>query len=379
MTRDVMALLGKARPADLDPASDAERRSRDLHNAMAQPFEKRRAARPKRRVTIGLGVVAVGAAASVAVATVGHGTRAPSTPQARPTDLSARQVLLAAAETAAKEPAGRYWRVDYASGQGYRVGGSGAGGYQVYLADEFDQWTPRDPKKDDDVTYGRRLPSGPLTAQDREAWRKAGSQDRWNVTSNGGPLTLVRKGEPWAADRTTPAENARSLADMRKECAASPPGKPNKVCAKLKIFENGSLAAGFEAFKQRLDQSGGGGFSQLMTAYDFLTRTAVPPADRAKAFRLLADLPGVRSLGTVKDASGRLGIGLSAPAAPMRDGSGTLVSYQIVLAPKTFQILGDQKVVVKAGGHDRGMRPGTVHSYTVVLDIGWTNASPHHA
>ncbi|GAB3989941.1 hypothetical protein GCM10029978_116490 [Actinoallomurus acanthiterrae] len=379
MTRDVMAMLGEARPADLDPGPDAERRARDLHNAMTSPFEKRRTARPKRRLTIGLGVVAVGTAASVAVATVGHGTRAPSTPQARPADLSARQVLLAAAETAAKEPTGRYWRVADVGGQGYRVGGQGAGGYQVYLADEFDQWTPRDPKKDDDVTYGRRLPSGPLTAQDRAAWRKAGSPDRWNVTSNGDPLTLTRKGESWAADRTTPAENARSLAEMRKECAASPPGKPDKVCEKLKIFENGSLESGFEVFRQRLARSGGSASAQLMTAYDFLTRTAVSPADRAKAFRLLADLPGVRSLGAVKDATGRPGIGLSAPAIPMRDGSGTLVGYQLILAPKTYQILGDQKIVVKAGGHDRGMRSGTVHSYNVVLDIGWTNDAPHHA
>jgi hypothetical protein len=379
MNRDVIALLGEARPAGLDPAPDTERRARDLHDAMAGPFEKRRTARPRRRLTIGFGVVAVGAAASVAVATVGHGTRAPSTPTVRQTELSARQVLLAAANTAEKEPVGRYWRVHYVGGQGYRVGGAGAGGYQVYLSDEFDRWTPGNPDKDDQVIYGRGRPSGPLTAADRAAWRKAGSPDHWRVTSNGDPLTLTRKAEPWNADRTTPAERARSLAEMRKMCASPPPGtNAGKPCEKAKVIENSSPASGFEAFEQRLAQSGGSGSSPLMTAYDFLTGTAVAPADRAKAFRLLAGLPGVRVVGAVRDAYGRPGIGLSA-SQRMRDGSGTLVDYQLILDPKTYEIRGDQKVVVTPGGHDRGMRPGTVHMYDVILFSGWTNDSPHHA
>lgn len=61
----------------------------------------------------------------------------------------------------------------------------------------------------------------------------------------------------------------------------------------------------------------------------------------------------------------------------MRDGSGTVYDYEVILDPKTYRILGDQNVVVKAGGVDKGMRPGTVLHHTVVLFAGWTDATPH--
>ncbi|MCW2916730.1 MAG: hypothetical protein JWN52_4798, partial [Actinomycetia bacterium] len=64
--------------------------------------------------------------------------------------------------------------------------------------------------------------------------------------------------------------------------------------------------------------------------------------------------------------------------ATMREGSGTVFDEVLVLDPKTYQVLGEQDIVVKAGGSMRGLQPGTILSNQVVLEAGWTNEAPHH-
>jgi hypothetical protein len=62
----------------------------------------------------------------------------------------------------------------------------------------------------------------------------------------------------------------------------------------------------------------------------------------------------------------------------MQEGSGTVFDLQIILDPQTYQVLGYQRVVVKAGGANRGMAPGTILYNQVYLQAGWTDARPHH-
>jgi hypothetical protein len=57
---------------------------------------------------------------------------------------------------------------------------------------------------------------------------------------------------------------------------------------------------------------------------------------------------------------------------------GTVVDDILVLDPRTFRMLGQESVMVKAGGSFRGMRPGTIEYQEVVLQAGWTNESPYH-
>jgi hypothetical protein len=377
----------------------------------------RRRIAPRRPAALGLGLVGAAAAAVVGIATLG-GTSPTSSGhqvQAKPAELSARTILLAAAEKAAAEPVGRYWRVHTTSGQSYHVGRA-TGGYTVvgYTSEDSD-WTARS-DSDSDVLYSRDLGAHPLTAADQAAWKKAGSPSTWRVWSNDHYATLSSK--PGASfgtgpgtwdqgDKTTPADKKQGAAEVRKMCARitkaplpttpasgaaatpRPIKSPGKFCQKsnfiaLSWADRQKLASDPARFKELLfpdgalpNKPGLGGAGRLMSGFDFLTRQPASPEVRAAAFRLLATLPDVRSIGTVQDAKGRTGIGLAARAT-MREGSGTVFDEVLVLDPKTYQVLGEQDIVVKAGGSMRGMQPGTILSNQVVLEAGWTNDSPHH-
>ncbi|MFF5261817.1 hypothetical protein ACFY4C_23005 [Actinomadura viridis] len=353
---------------------------------------------PYLRPTGLTGLVAAGAAAAVAVATLGGGG-GPVAPEAAGQAPTARSILLAAAEQAVKESPGRYWRFQRENGQAYRVQGKG-GGYTVLGGVmQWDDWRARS-ASDSDVLYARSLGSRPLTPEDAAAWKQAGSPSSFRVRSNDLSLTLTtapergiggRPGE-WTSETTTPAHRKKRIGEVEMVCArikkhsASEPDVDEKCEAvreksRMTLERQRVLANDPARFKELLFPRGGAGQTgpadDLMFGFDFLTRQPVSPAIRAAAFRELAEIKGVRSIGTVQDGKGRTGVGLAARGR-MRDGSGTVYDYQLVLEPKTYRILAGQRVVVKAGGVNTGMRPGDVLQQEIVQVAGWTNEQPHH-
>ncbi|MFC5754751.1 hypothetical protein [Actinomadura rugatobispora] len=373
----------------------------------------RRRVRARRRLVgrmqLGLtGLVAAGAAAAVAVATLGGGGTAVPQPE-ESGGTSARSILLAAAEQAAKEPTGRYWRVQTVDGQAYRVGDEGAGGYTVLgYTSQWDRWTARS-DSDDNVLYARDLGARPLTAADKAAWKKAGSPKTMRVWSNDHWATLstvpgktygVGPGG-WQEDRTTSERKKRAAKDFEQVCAKMrKDGKPlsDADCRALREGPNDvSVVAdpskvGELLFPKRTKQIPAharevpaglrtqerDAAGDLMSGFMFLTLRPATPEVRAAAFRLLAGVSGVRTIGSVTDDRGRTGIGLAARGT-MQEGSGTVFDYQLILEPKTYRILSGRKVVVKPGGSMKGMRPGDVLNRDLVLQAGWTNETPHHA
>jgi hypothetical protein len=350
---------------------------------------------PRRRVRTRRRLVAAGAAAAVAVATLGGGGGTVA-PQPEESGTSAPSILLAAAEHAAKEPSGRYWRVQTVDGQAYRVGGEGADGYTVLgYTSQWDRWTARS-DADDDVLYVRDLGARPLTAADTAAWKKAGSPTTMRVWSNDHWATLstvpgktfgVGPGT-WEEERITPAAKKRAAEQRDEMCSRlRNHGKPvsKERCRALKKVPGEVVSVVDDPSEVReqmfpsavrarpLDAAG-----DLRAGFTFLTRRPATPEVRAAAFRLLAGVPGVRTIGSVTDDRGRTGIGLAARGS-MREGSGTVFDYQLILEPKTYRILAGRQVVVKPGGSMKGMRPGDVLNRELVLQAGWTNEGPHHA
>ncbi|GAA3954467.1 hypothetical protein GCM10023085_41190 [Actinomadura viridis] len=344
------------------------------------------------------GLVAAGAAAAVAVATLGGGGD-PVAPEAADQPPTARSILLAAAEQAVKESPGRYWRFQRENAQAYRVQGKG-GGYTVLgSVTQWDDWRARS-ASDADVLYTRSLGSRPLTPADAAAWKKAGAPGSLRVRSNDLWLTLTmapergiggRPGE-WTSERTRPADRKKLVDQAEEICArikkysASEPDVDERCEAvrkksRMTLEGQRALANDPARFKELLFPRGGpgrtGAADDLMFGFDFLTRQPASPAVRAAAFRELAEIKGVRSIGTVKDGEGRTGIGLAA-RGEMRHDTGTVYDYQLILEPKTYRILAGQKLVVKAGGGDTGMRPGDVLHQEIVRGAGWTNEKPHH-
>ena len=220
--------------------------------------------------------------------------------------------------------------------------------------DETDEWHSRT-GRDKSVMWARDLGTRPVTPSDHEAWTRAGSPSHWTVRSNDVMRRLTTAGGSWQPDHDMPVQNS---AEMEK--IAADPAKLRKVLA---VAADPTAVAG--------------AFDSLFNGQLTLTETPLSPKARAAFFRTLAEVPGIRLLPHVQDARGRDGIGLVARTT-MRDGTGTVYDYEVILDPKTYRILGDQNIVVKAGGADKGMRPGTVLHYTIVLFAGWTNATPHH-
>lgn len=347
------------------------------------PARQVRRRRAPGRFSLGLGLAAgIAAAAVLAVMPRGGGDLTPSLSprEAKEQHLAARQVLLAAADTLDKEKplkVGSYWRQRTVEGRAFHVDGDGDG-YLVYADVENDSWEAKSKvvtlrwTDEDDILrtksqkehkfFSRPDPVGPRTPEDTAAWKKAGSPTRWKVTSDDDHLVLTMDNE-----NPPPAEGSAYVRRPNPD-AAGIDAQPD-VDQRLRL---GKDPAAFVAAARKDAGFIEGSAQELMTGSRYVGDQLASPRSRAALFRMLANLPGVRSIGSVKDAHGRPGIGLAPPWIKRIDGS--VVEYQLILNPRTYDILGDQMIVKKAGKD--GVRPGALFSYAYTLSEGWTNQSP---
>ncbi|MEV5705164.1 CU044_5270 family protein [Actinoallomurus sp. NPDC052274] len=358
--RMIRGLLQEA-PPSADVVAEGRRR------LYTEPPRRRRWRAPR----LGLAGLGLAAAAAAAVVAVTAGGPPPAPEQAPPKPMSARQVLLAAAEKAASEPVGRYWHTHVISGQAYHVA---KGDYVIDGArHELDQWTARS-AEDSDVFRSRFAGAVPQTAADRAAWRRAGSPKAWRVLSNGQYIQQTATPDRWDLVRMTPAQKRsyeKLVARVREQCAGHPQGCPQQ---QLTQAQREALADDPAALRQRLlTTSGKGGPSNVLTqAGDFLAQPGSPKLNAA-VFRVLADTPGIRNAGSVTDLRGRTAIALTARAT---DSSG-MFDTQLLLQPGTYRVLGTQTVLVAGrGAETAGIKPGTVYTEQLFLEMGWTDSAP---
>lgn len=356
-----------------DDRMKARIRARLTDDAVARPARRRGLPRGRRTGAIVTVATAAAATAGVALLGSGGGGGPGKAPGAVPAELSARTILLTAADKAAAEPQGRYWRLHEVVGSTGRV--EGANPYTVLSPSEFDGWRAVS-DQGTDVTYQRDLASSPLAAADKEAWKRAGSPATFRVRNNADWITYRRRDGAWTEQRATPADKRNAA----KACA-SRPALLVKCGGNLTWAQREKLAKDPKQFQKLLFPPTLPGATlspanKLQRGFDFLVEQPVSPAVRAKAFRVLADLPGVRSTGRVKAPDGRAGISVTAEGK-MIDGSGATFAYQLILDPKTYAIVGDRETIV--GGTYRGLGAGTLLNQDSVLQVGWTGQAPHHA
>ncbi|GAA4618312.1 hypothetical protein GCM10023195_82220 [Actinoallomurus liliacearum] len=260
-------------PAERDLPSGRHREVQEF--VMAQIREELQSTGPaprrthaRRPVVIGAALTAVAGATAVAVVigttgggggSVGGGSsHAPSSPTHSTASLSGRQVLLAAASTAERAPAGSgtYWhvKIEYTKSSGGTTGASA-----------IETWTRRD---------GR-------------SWAKTGSPTS-PVKENGG------KNGYWN-DGFTVGDTQLSFQQIQRL-----PADPSAL--KKWITHHSSLMrdVGKGHGSVSADQVVSGALIGL------LEMTPAPPAVRAAAFRALASLPEVRNLGRVDGGQGLL-------------------------------------------------------------------------
>src|SRR5262249_6135169 len=108
---------------------------------------------------------------------------------------------------------------------------------------------------------------------------------------------------------------------------------------------------------------------------DLLVDFPVPPRVRAAAFRALAGMPHVTSIGATHDELGRAGSGIEirSPGVVAFVSAGSAVvggklNRLLIIDPSSSRVLADQ---IRVG---RSSQPAVD---ALILDVGWTNAGPH--
>lgn len=362
-----MEELRAARPAHLTGGPvDPRTRQAELAHAFAQPTRVPR--RGRKSLTWGLGLAGAAAAAVTAVAlAVGSApVVSPGAPDvaAQPVTLSAREVLLVAATSAERRPAaaGDYWHVSSRSRSLHPVNE----GFVISIEQESESWVGADEQ------WGstRALGVKPATDADRAAWEKAGSPRELTFAgrkripiqeSAERPRTGHTRGQEifWLGRNVT-------MADLR-----SLPTDPAALKADLLRFYEGK------------DTESGAPMAEdawlFRVTEGLITDMPVSPEVLAAAFRMLADLPSVTSLGRVTDAAGRPGTAIAIADISQRKPGDTakgVVQVRLIIDEKSGRALARESVVVKPGGLQAGLEPGTVWSTHTILETGWTDEHP---
>ncbi|WP_242883376.1 CU044_5270 family protein [Actinomadura litoris] len=345
-----------------------------------------------RRLKAGIGVAAAGAAVAVGITVTGSGSPAPPsrTSPAPSVDLG-RQAVLAAASRAAAQPGGEYWYSDSVGGQSYLVR-SKTGAYAIVGAHtEFYSWAGARPGMGEG-SYGRDIPSRPLTKEDAELWKKDGSPSRFRVWSNDHYDDYGLDASKWEMDPPSPKGGGRwrgMTAEQLQDLPTDPEGLTRELFsaqARLKRMDPHLPAVGRRNLEKRLRERPVDPVYTFVVAGELLRDAPIPPGVRAGLMRVLTALPGVTAIGTATDALGRTGPALArtmetttitaedgAPAAERGDYDSR---QELVFDQRTGRLIASQNVLTRPGGPYKDRRPGFVINYEAVRDAGWTDAKP---
>jgi hypothetical protein len=329
-------------------------------------WERSVARRPALRWSL-VGTGLVGAAAAVALVTsaiVATPTDAPQTAGGLPgntagdaTTVAARDILLAAATTAEKAPAetGKYWHVKTLNVSGPVRVGTAPNVYSVVKRSVEESWDASNPT-DASWTGHRDIGVRPQHEADEKAWRAAGSPTKWTLDSDGSKLVLST--QPGRGELSKDSQSPRYLEDI----------------GQLSLEQIRQLPEAQKALRDwvtsRIQTQMGfapGSAEGNRLLFGFLSRmlldTPAAPKVRASAFRILADIPGVRGLGTVKDDSGRSGQGVE-----FADG---VTTERLIIDAATHLLLAE-----KTSSKPRGAAAPVKESSTQVLTAEWSDAAP---
>ncbi|MFE7135629.1 CU044_5270 family protein [Streptomyces sp. NPDC057638] len=368
--RDVLRRLAAARPAHLDGGEpvDPELRARELARAMTpatggtgertSPGLVRPRTPQWLRPRWGVGLMSAAAATAVAVTLLpsgggsgGAGDPGTATPSH---DATAREFLLAAAartEKTGERGKGAYWYQKERRGTLHSIAGEGGKpGYAIDDRQDDQEWLHRDHRR---WSRGTDLGARPASERDARAWRDSGSPRSWPG------LPEVRYDAEGVTSQDAPGGGVDvvPMGDLRVKDLASLPTEGKALLKRLIELAD----AEFNAPPDQLRELA------VRKAVELALSLPAGPELRAAAYRLLADEPGVRALGTVEDRSGREGHGIAFPSPE------TGTELRIVLDRTTGAPLGTLGV---ATADQPGARKGQVLQYTVVVHAAWTDTPP---
>ncbi|WP_424536771.1 CU044_5270 family protein [Sphaerisporangium viridialbum] len=291
---------------------------------------------------------------------------------------SARQVLLAAATAVTavtKAPlSGAYWRTTTISGMDAI---SPDRGYVIRRRFLKDEWLARGSGAQS-WWITQYLGAKPLGREDRAAWRKAGSPTQWKY-----PLDMTG----YVGVNSSELVRAGAEEKMAARLGGGWKGLGGSLTKKsLTWDEIRHIPSGERELRayleQRLTAPAKGGSGQDPGGRDSALREAcmeivfglpVSPAVRASAYRILATMPALTSLGRVKDPLGRTGeaFGYQVAAGSGRGEKAYDVVNVIDSATGLPLAQSTTTTVELAGG-----RTAKTTSFTAYQQMGWTDARP---
>jgi hypothetical protein len=359
---------------------------------------------PRRRVALRLGlpVAAVAAAAAVITAIAVQGPPAEVRLYPLPagaagahvgTAASARGILLTAARTvgrAAPLRTGRFWVTQAVVGNFLRAGPADRA-YVILEKVGTQQWAARSPQVLSPL-IGQALGVQLASAADRAAWRRDGSPTRWNLTqktSLADPLGYTDGFDFDIKAAPGPLTDFGSTRGLRPFQV----GSQDLSAAQLLALPADPARLKALIMKEYDPTSGQSADSYLFQVTPVLLTMPVTPAVRAAFYQMLADLPGVRSLGQVRDTAGRDGVavalsdryrgcgnemfvGIERPWRPTF--SACVVQQRLVIDPDTGLPLAQELRYLKLPVGQDWSAPGGLFSYEIFGTARWTNANPPH-
>lgn len=391
---------------------------------------------PRRRwVPWSLGLPLAAGAAAVALLAAGLGgapgrptgaqrstapgsvTPVSTAPGGATTVLSARDILLAAATSAAKNtPAlstGRYWRVRTA-GMELRPSGPAGHPYNMAFSSSTDNWNARDAGVQS-VWMSQDNGARPATQADAAAWRAAGAPNRWasavfwdSQTRRPAYRYLTLAAQPVFTDtQNLNGDVGDAVGDgswlTAKQFAAFP-ADPAKLKALMIHYAYWDYRAVGVSSMPPMNQI------LMGEAVNLLQDPLTPPAESA-VYKVMAGLPGSRSLGVMRDPLGRSGYGI-AIADPSQLGVPWITEAAsqavVIVDPASGRLLATEMVVKTPGRTVVSTAPhrgktaaprckaaksapsmvcdwplyygpqyqGQVWAYSAIVSAAWTNASP---
>lgn len=384
--------LRAAKPAYLDASTSEETRARELNYAFAQPREQRKDRKGGMLVWGGISLAGA-AAAVIAIAVLASGTQAPAPhktaasgiPAAKVVQLDPRATLVAVAEKLEAQPdaTGTWWHSVTIDRNLAKVKGAG---YSVYDTQKSETWTPLRPGGQQWISIQRLGFTFPTDA-DKAAWQAAGSPATVQAEVPGPKGGASGKGVKGYELSSTPGPvrtDHNTLVDGDKvfwlgknvtmNDLLSLPGDP----AALKRW----LLNSYAGHSTEAEGDPMGEDLWLFTvARGLITSMPVKAKVRAAAFRMLADLKTIKVVDGVTDANGRTATAVTInQKTKMRatDKAYTGESEERLIFNKTTgQALQDDNVVVKPGGYQAGMAPGSIWHVQTVDEYGWTDANPY--
>jgi hypothetical protein len=228
-----------------------------------------------------------------------------------------------------------------------------------------EQWTTRGGR----AWSGTREWVRPKSPADRAAWRRDGARSEWckGKTDTGPPQPICLRTAPGIASLTRnffPFEVAEGH-ELTFSQLQRLPQNPSVLRAWLLGITRHDLDP--SATPEIIDSN------VMEILANLLVYPPVPAGVRAAAYRALAGMPGVTSIGPTRDPLGRAGIGiriaegLGAVFVPGAAGPlpGASLTRTLIIDPRTSHVLADE---MSAGGDPL--------TETVILAVGWTNETP---